>query len=708
MSTVIPATLQEHGLGNTSCVCVCIRELTHLGKHWPKLAHVSIPSRATSLGICVYKHILIWWSVLHTGLSMFNWCWIAVNSKLETFITLSVFMYYLPHLLTWVFSTVVLVFALIIFWGGRFAASSETRKFVMKQNVVYVLVLGLETGVIIPLWLAQLSLLNKEGQEVSQKPRFYTQTDLSLAIVFAVIHSLRGTIDLLVWWVTFSIGLKDFKEVYQRVRAFVKCNTDSVIVQQSSLHTPLIKADTAVNRALRRDAIYCINIGILDAVKLNVDQQYHERLGSVREPFVAQAMVLWDEENRQQETENRLAENPFYHEQTERKITFPPSASIQKFAFQDIEPTVFHLLRDAYGISSSEYRRSFKLRNAADVESSGMLEKFTEGKSGSFFYFSHDYRYIIKTVTLEEEKFLRKIAHRYYKHMKQNRNSLIVRFFGLHKVRLAPEQRYISVVVMENIFYNKFQLKIHSIYDLKGSTVGRRALKGGRTKATYHGTMKDLDLDESIFIGAEAKAQLTEQLEQDVGFLTRCGVMDYSLLLGIHDHAGSRLTRFESESLDFGGSRGDTIVDVNVGNGRSPSLATPPSTLDRRHHPVPSLDSSDSPTKPMDPHVPWFRQDMGGLRSHSPFHPCVCYERQLDGREASAIISDYQGVKAEQLPVATYFFGVVDILQEYNVRKKTENFLKTTFLCQNKHELSAVRQQEYGERFLKAMNRVFQ
>lgn len=642
---------------------------------------------------------------------MFNWCWISVHTRLSAFVLLSLFTYYLPHFLIWVFSTAVLVFALVIFWGGRFAASSETRKFVMKQNVVYVLVLGIETSLIILLWVSQLILLRSEGQDFSRKPWFYTRADVALAVLFAVIHSLRGTVDLLVWWVTFSIGPRDFKSLYLRVKAYFMCGPDRLgTAHTNNLHTPLIKADTAVNRALRRDAIYCINVGILDAVKLNVDQQYRERLGSVREPFVAQAMVLWDEENRQQEVEDRLAANPFYREQTERKITFPPSASIQKFAFQDIEPTVFHLLRDAYSISSSEYRQSFKLKNAADVESSGMLEKFTEGKSGSFFYFSHDFRYIIKTVTSEEEKFLRRIAYCYYNHMKMNPNSLIVRFFGLHKVRLAPEQRYISVVVMENIFYNKFQLKMHNIYDLKGSTVGRRALKGGKTKAMYHGTLKDLDLNDNIVIGPEAKAQLMEQLVQDVAFLTRCGIMDYSLLLGIHDHAGDRPRRFDSESLDFGGSRGDTIVDVNLGNGRASfsSLATPPGSLDR-HRPAPSLSSeASSPTKQMEPHVQWFRRDMGGLRSYSPFHPCAFYEQQTDGREASTVITEYQGVEAQSLPVATYFFGVVDILQEYNVSKKAEHFWKTNFLCQNKRELSAVRQQEYGERFLKAMGKIFQ
>ena len=630
------------------------------------------------------------------GLSMFYWCWISIDTNITAFALLSLFTYFLPHFIIWVFSTVVLIFAVAIFFGGRFAASSETRKFVMKQNLVYVLVLGIETSVIVPLWLTELGLLSrKDCQDNYGHLCFFTTTNFALAVIFAMIHSSRGTVDLFVWWLTFSIGPKDFKFVLNRVKSYFRHGPNTF---GYTMNTPLIfsKADTAVNRALRRDAIYCINIAILDAVILNVHQRNREEtIGSVHEPFVAQAMVHWDSENRQQEAEEKYTRNPYFREQTERKITFPPSASIQKFAFQDIEPTVFHLLRDAYSISSAKYRQSFKLKNAADVESSGMLEKFTEGKSGSFFYFSHDFHYIIKTVTSEEERFLRKIAYCYYKHMKRNPNSLIVRFFGLHKVRLAPEQHYISVVVMENVFYNHHGLKIHRTYDLKGSTVGRRALKGGKTAQTHRGTLKDLDLSESIYIGPDVKTQFMEQLQQDVSFLTRNNIMDYSLLLGIHNHSNDNPSGFMSGSFSGSHENEESIVNVTRTNGRPPTPS------------VSTMLATDSSYKQPEPHTQWFRRDLGGLRSYSPFHPCTESEQEADGPTSTAI-TEYQGINARDLPVCTYYFGVVDILQEYNIRKKAEHLWKTRVLCQNKTELSAVHPKEYGERFLSAMDRIFQ
>ena len=49
-------------------------------------------------------------------------------------------------------------------------------------------------------------------------------------------------------------------------------------------------------------------------------------------------------------------------------------------------------------------------------------------------------------------------------------NTLLVRFYGLHRVKL-PRGRKIHFVVMENVFPPNRDM--HETYDLKGSTVGR-------------------------------------------------------------------------------------------------------------------------------------------------------------------------------------------------------------------------------------------
>lgn len=655
------------------------------------------------------------------GLSMFYWCWVSVGDGFQRFLFLSFFLYYLPHFAFWLFSSIILVMATCILWG-HLAASSETRKFVLKQNAVYVLVLGIETGLIIPLWVAQIiAIISKGARNDENFPFFITTGSFGLAVAFAVIHALRGTVDLLVWWVTFSIGPKDVKELYHRIK--MKLKNDIL-----SLRTPLIRQDESINRALRRDAMYCINVGILDAVKLNEDEATHRtHLGSVRDSFVAQVMVQWDEENQETITEELRENNPYYREQSERKIEFPPTGSIHQFSFIDLEPSLFSLLRNSYNVTPRLYRDSFRIKNAADVESSGMLEKFTEGKSGSFFYFTRDFRYIIKTVSASEERFLQKISYRYYRHMKANPDSLIVKFFGLHKVRLAPEQHYITVVVMENIFNNQ-NLKIHERYDLKGSWVGRRSVKGKKTQEQYKGTMKDLDLQKRIVIGPDSRGHLLEQLQHDVEFLMSCKIMDYSMLLGIHSHntAENSLMQLTSESVEI---EGGDFVDVNPRSGRGQSNATTtsiapgsprsPTDRDGRLLPPPRSYSrgsvlSDRITSPgadleestelVEPYVPWFRRDFGGLRSYSPYHPL-----QEGGNRGDAVsFEEYRGLDAQSLPVHTYYFGIVDILQPYNLEKKMEHFAKTRILFKDRHGISAVNEREYGQRFANAMSRIFE
>ena len=623
------------------------------------------------------------------------------------------------------------------FWilRGHLAASSETRKFVLKQNFFYVLVLGIETFLIVPIWIAQLSITKRRIASLKPNyrnyntyyPYYFTYTDLGLAIAFAVIHSLRGTIDFIIWLITFTIGYADFKHLRHRLRhKFSKPHEDWII---QDFHSPFIKQDSAVNRALRKNAMYCINIGILDAVTPDMDQQQQaiaERTGLEDNSYI-DASLIESEGNQQSNETTEHYRNPKHREQNSRNICFPVASSllgITSFSFIDLEPSVFSLLRSCYGIATLDYRASFRIRNAADIESSGMLEKFTEGKSGSFFYFTRDFKYIIKTVTDEEEKFLQRIAYRYYDHMKNNPNSLIVRFLGLHKVRLAKEQRFITVVVMENIFYNTEKFKMHERYDLKGSRVSRRSVKKtSKIRREYKGTLKDLDLgDKKIHVGADSKAQLLGQLRRDVEFLIQCKIMDYSMLLGIHNHSDDERSRVKVREGSIRGL-GDSFIDVQIekegekqhtradavpmksfrgrlSSGKSSGYSTRSSTLD-------SIDESgdivESQFHTKKPQIAWFREDYGGLRSISTLHPLHKSEVQLHGSS----VGDIHEEAAAEVPSATYYFGIVDILQQYNWQKKAEHHWKTKVACKDKHGISCVNEREYGERFLNFMDEIF-
>ena len=90
-------------------------------------------------------------------------------------------------------------------------------------------------------------------------------------------------------------------------------------------------------------------------------------------------------------------------------------------------------------------------------------------------------------------------------------------------------------------------LQVHRKYDLKGSTVDREA--SDKEKAKKDPTLKDMDFlndGAKIKIGDDAREKLLETLTADVEFLTKNAIMDYSLLLGIHDTKRVRRMRLES------------------------------------------------------------------------------------------------------------------------------------------------------------------
>ena len=455
-----------------------------------------------------------------------------------------------------------------------------------------------------------------------------------------------------------------------------------------------------------------------------MDQQQQitaERTGLENDSYI-DASLIESAENQQSNETTEHYKNPKHREQNLRNICFPVASSllgITSFSFIDLEPSVFSLLRSCYGIATLDYRASFRIKNAADIESSGMLEKFTEGKSGSFFYFTRDFKYIIKTVTDEEEKFLQRIAYRYYDHMKNNPNSLIVRFLGLHKVQLAKEQRFITVVVMENIFYNTEKFKMHERYDLKGSKVGRRSVKKtSKIRREYKGTLKDLDLgDKKIHIGADSKTRLLEQLRRDIEFLVRCKIMDYSMLLGIHNHsAGEKIDRekLRSASLECESQRSEIdhdnmipLKDLHSSNPQ-PTDSTASSGYSTRTNTIDTdLDDGESPIEltntARQKQIAWFRADFGGHRNTSALHPLSLFNGGFQAHESSTCD---QGATTD-VPPATYYFGIVDILQEFNLRKKAEHHWKTKVACQDKHGISCVNEREYGERFLNFMDEIF-
>ncbi len=97
------------------------------------------------------------------------------------------------------------------------------------------------------------------------------------------------------------------------------------------------------------------------------------------------------------------------------------------------------------------------------------------GKSNSFFFFTEDLRFAMKTINREEfNTLMHRLLPKYYVHVQEHPQSLLARILGVFSVR-ASHMNKIYVVVMKNLL-GKDKPFIKRIYDLKGSTFKRSAL----------------------------------------------------------------------------------------------------------------------------------------------------------------------------------------------------------------------------------------
>jgi len=229
--------------------------------------------------------------------------------------------------------------------------------------------------------------------------------------------------------------------------------------------------------------------------------------------------------------------------------------------FVDFAPLVFQKIRSSFGINEDDYLHSSGpeqlLGNMVLGNLSSFSELSSEGKSGAFFYYTADGKYMMKTVTRKEFTLLHGMLKQYYDHITQNPETMVVRFLGLHCLRvqskrtgmsrlLPEEKKELYFVVMANMFNTSCE--IHRRYDLKGSWVGRVTPADKREPSV---ALKDVDFqqaNERIHVGEERRKVLLEQIKRDSDFLSSNNIIDYSLLLGIHDKEKSAAHSVEPTS----------------------------------------------------------------------------------------------------------------------------------------------------------------
>jgi len=344
-------------------------------------------------------------------------------------------------------------------------------------------------------------------------------------------------------------------------------------------------------------------------------------------------------------------------------------------------------------------------------------------RAGTFFFFTADGAYMIKTVKRDEAKAFLAILPEYHRFMSEGvnaRNSLLTRVFGMYSVEILKEKEssdstssykgkgnggkwngglFIPSVksdkqpklinkeervylVMNSVFPSSAATFITERFDLKGSTVGRECSSEERMTKGANAVLKDLDLkreveneleeysDEGFYgddnhlnrrrtgkksrlknygihIGSRKKAALMAQLRRDVDLLNRCGVLDYSLLVGVADM---------EQSIQRNKSEYDR--NSNDDNQSSKVLSRLLSWID---FPLPYYGAGKTP---------------------------------VDGGNLSSLVGTRNGKQV------AYYLGVIDFLQPWTVKKRLERDLKG-LAGYDKREISCVAPGDYASRFLK-------
>ncbi|XP_019712464.1 phosphatidylinositol 4-phosphate 5-kinase type-1 gamma-like isoform X2 [Hippocampus comes] len=315
-----------------------------------------------------------------------------------------------------------------------------------------------------------------------------------------------------------------------------------------------------------------------------------------------------------------------------------PAHHFPDFRFKTYAPVAFRYFRELFGIRPDDYL--YSLCNEA------LIELTNPGASGSIFYVTRDDEFIIKTVQHKEAEFLQKLLPGYYMNLNQNPRTLLPKFFGLYCVQCGGKN--IRVVVMNNILPRS--VRMHLKFDLKGSTYKRRASKKEREKTRP--TFKDLDflsdVPEGLSLDQDTYGALVKTLQRDCLVLESFKIMDYSLLLGVHNKTHAQRER-QSQGSPAGG------VDEMRPAAQRALYSTAIESIQGGSTCRETLDHDDT---------------MGGI-------PAV-------------------GVKGEHLLL---FIGIIDILQSYRLIKKFEHSWKS--LIHDGDTVSVHRPGFYAERFYK-------
>ncbi|XP_069363994.1 phosphatidylinositol 4-phosphate 5-kinase type-1 alpha isoform X16 [Maniola hyperantus] len=351
-----------------------------------------------------------------------------------------------------------------------------------------------------------------------------------------------------------------------------------------------------------------------------------------------------------------------------------PAHHYSEFKFKTYAPIAFRYFRDLFGIQPDDFLMS--------MCSAPLRELSNPGASGSIFYLTNDDEFIIKTVQHKEGEFLQKLLPGYYLNLDQNPRTLLPKFFGLYCYQCNSKN--VRLVAMNNLLPSS--VKLHQKYDLKGSTYKRKANKSERQKRSP--TYKDLDFmehhQEGIFLEADTYTALIKTMQRDCRVLESFKIMDYSLLVGIHNLDEAQREKSEARKGT------DSAQSDDEADGEPKK-----SGLNRTRNEQGKED---------------FKTQVKRTQSINR-QRLVAHSTAMESIQAeSEPIDEEEDVPPGGIPARNargerllLFLGIIDILQSYRLRKKLEHTWKS--MIHDGDTVSVHRPNFYAQRFLDFMGK---
>ncbi|XP_060821919.1 phosphatidylinositol 4-phosphate 5-kinase type-1 alpha-like isoform X13 [Bombus pascuorum] len=347
-----------------------------------------------------------------------------------------------------------------------------------------------------------------------------------------------------------------------------------------------------------------------------------------------------------------------------------PAHHFSEFKFKNYAPIAFRYFRDLFGIQPDDFLMS--------MCSAPLRELSNPGASGSIFYLTDDDEFIIKTVQHKEGEFLQTLLPGYYMNLNQNPRTLLPKFFGLYCYRCNSKN--VRLVAMNNLLPSS--VKLHQKYDLKGSTYKRKASKSERSKSSP--TYKDLDFmehhPEGIFLEADTYSALVKTIQRDCRVLESFKIMDYSLLVGLHNL--DQAAREKAQEQRLSASAEEEVGEVG---GESTALTQAEKEREREDRiGASALNRSRSINRQR-------------LVAHSTAMESIQAESEPIDEEDD--VPSPGGIPARNArgERLLLFLGIIDILQSYRLKKKLEHTWKS--MIHDGDTVSVHRPGFYAQRF---------